>query len=364
MMLSHHQKYRRVVQYEHTRHGGSLTFARKKARARLGIGNVYESKLFNDPNMTLGVHAPMLDAYYHEIYPEVGDADYQRLRCEVYRIMEGIQSRRATERADSVRFFDNWLLTCAVQWARIAADAADTDERRLLFGRMGEFVLYHYVCHYSDVAKHLRHTLVSSDEAKALGMSAIQGVNEVLNKYSDEPPPALFSCEGPYSAARGFAMFRVRMRGDLIGWEMLDASDDARIHALSRAYESGLVEDYLRLRKYDREEISYLSHPWVMLVHAGQFGRSVEVASDLFAAFPKYFEGEIRELKPILEDVTVWPGLAAILLCKGPEFEPLRNAVNQRLDERSEFSKAMALMAAAVDAGRSYKEVLKLLGRS
>ncbi len=294
-----------------------------------------------------------LDEYFRaEIAAEVGSSEYRRLWTSVRALVEGNFTAPNSE----------YLVGAAYgHWAAIALDADRTDTERLLAGRAAEYVLYHY----SRKSRLGRSTsfvfAVDADAVEERGLLVIGCLTEILAR-NQTPPTGLFDHGSNCAQELGYRLFRIRLFGDHAGWVSTTLKDDeSRARHFAKAYQAGLAIDLMSLRDAGLSDVAHPNNAFVLATHAHDWTRAAEYGVTLIKAHPTLLTATIGGLKPLLEDRTVWPGLAAVIEKRWFELPTkIREILTNPAPEHCLAVGHIRQMVAGVRDDSSYLSTLKL----
>jgi len=356
VLRSQEEKFRRT-----DRDDVSMTGIGERARTPImltgrvvGLGRTKLSLVLNGrEQISSRKHAAALDAAVRKVIAEPGPPEYQALWAKVFGLME--QGRPGQEALCFV------VPTAYHAWSAIALDPAETVARRLLYGRMAQYVLYRFV-HVLKPRSDITLAGITIEEAADLGRRVIDVVARIVAENA-RPPAAFFEEGTPEARACGFRMFRIRMLAARVGWFGGRLSDDAeRARVLTEAFKSGIADDLMWIHEMiGLTEVAHPNNAFNLAVHAGEWRRAAEYGCALLVAFPDLLTSSVGGLKPICEDYTVFPGVAAMLADQTLAMPP---AVRELLTERNEKTSAMMPAVEKMIAGglknKTYLEMLSL----
>ena len=364
--LPHTQKFRLIVKrYERDRaasDGDSTLSPRRLAENECGISRTSGHILANGGSIKdPGKLTQFENVFRMKVFAEPGSSSYQSHWADV---KNTVDKTRAEPR------FSRELVPAAYgHWSAIALDENRSDADRILVGRMAEFVLYHFARTPKDKLLTGLPERVDPEAAKIRGREVIDSLVGILSAHPT-PPDGLFEQGSKIAQEQGYRMLRIRLHGDYTGWRYAHAVDwrfsDAprdteRTRVLEDAYRTGQAQDLMWL--HEELEGSDVGHPnsaFVLATHAGDWLRAGEYGARLLQAFPALLTERVKDLSALLDDRTVWPGVAAMMVHRWLDIPAGCRAVLEA--PSAQYDPAMALirrMVPAVEAGASYLSALK-----
>lgn len=355
MVSEHHRKFNRILTHAETHSAGGKEAALLNVSNKLDIGLSTCRKLRDNREFQLSYapHTEMLDKEYRKLVPQIGGDSEQSLWREVCDALE-----RHVIYADKI---DRFLIdTAYYSWSEIALDTTRPDAERLIYGRMSAHVLHSTVFGILK-GKNFQHPKPRKEHLIERGYAVSTAVISVLDA-SPKPPINLFSCDQAYQEA-GYEEFKYRMMNDRIAWEGSTARDlEAVASFMLKKLNEGHGLNLMKLhQKYGHFEPAYANTAWNMAIFAGQWDASIAFADKLFASFPEMLDIEVLGIKPIIEDLSVWPGVAAILADKSSISLQI---VREKIENEQGFSKLKAVvtpMIPLIQQRASYVKMMKLI---
>jgi hypothetical protein len=278
-----------------------------------------------------------------------------------------------TSKLDSCRT-DDQALACVARyiiplaisdWAAVALDPGKLLRDRIIYGHRAQRVFFD--CSYKIDRKRLEEiagpSRVTNDALTTLGRRLIDTVVELITKNT-EPPPDLFPPGSSSDAVKaGYRFLRIEMHNHQTGWYGLSLKDDKlRAKHYAKAYKSGLAHELMWLHSIVRTlEIAYANNAWNLAIHAADWQESLRYADELFKYFPQFISEQVMGLRPVCEDRTVWPGIAAIVSdSRYPGLDCLRDQLGKQRDVFSDMMTSVRRMLPGIVRRLPYHKVMEL----
>jgi hypothetical protein len=159
----------------------------------------------------------------------------------------------------------------------------------------------------------------------------------------------------------GYRIFRIRLFADRIGWQT-PTEDADRAQLYEEAFEAGLATDLMWVHEeLEHAEVGHPYRAFVLATHASEWSRAGEYGIDVLKAFPDLLTAKVGGINPLLEDHTVWPGVAAMMEHRWHDIPTKLRGIldNPRPEHVTAISRIREMMA-CVKADDRYLSVLKM----
>jgi hypothetical protein len=328
--------------------GDSEASVKQLARMKVGLsrGTAYKLIVKGEP-----LKDPEMLKHFEEVFrdliiAEPGSDPYRQQWASIKKTME---------KGDD---FEKLVIIASAMgaWADIALDETRNDAERILVGRLVQYVLF-----YASRAQSTG-TVLDVDPKVAFARGA--KVNKEVVKLllaNDMPPPGMFDHCSPEAKARGYSVFRTRLISDELGWNQ-PITDEGRAELFARAYKNGIASVLMHIDEdFGHRDVTYSYRAFVMATHAGDWHRAGEYALTLLKFFPEILTKKISNIKAMLDDRDVWPGLAALLALRLADIPAgIRATLENPEPHHQNAVDVIYAMMASVHSSQSYLEVLEM----
>lgn len=206
------------------------------------------------------------------------------------------------------------LLPLAVsRWSEIALDETISPAERMFFGLQASRTLFDCATPsklaYKALQKNPNSKIICPLEIKERGLAVIDVLKNLVIQED-----ALVRLYGSDDQKNHLGMFllRTRIRSNWLAWQGAHSAPGLAA-MLQKAVSEGLIEDLERMADIVPMDNAWLNNAWNALIRTSDWKRSARLGGKLFESFPQMTTKRVLGIRPIFEDRSVWPGVAAIL---------------------------------------------------
>lgn len=352
--LTHAEMVRMLIARAATEPSSELNIGpQERVRRRLGLSRTAMHNLLRyGKNLT---KASLIARLHHEMQPVFAEPGSERYRDRIAEIRVALGDGRSLP---NLAMMDQFLLEPAFHvWAAQALDTSSPDADRLLQGRLAHRVMYDWLKHATRRVGTTGLFTITDAEVAARGIEVVNAMVKIVSNHR-QAPAGFFETGNDLARRNGYRMFRVTLAADHLGWmsHKPGVTLEERVSILSAAYKRGVHEDIAWVATIQPDEIAWLYNAWSMAIHAGDWLGSVKLAGQLFTRWPKILTTCVSGLKPVTDDIDMWPGIAAILQYSDVDdaLDALRSQLRGGDAVMEKMMRAIPRVQAAVAADASY----------